>query len=144
MSEEYLTQIQQQIKASVQILSSASKRSHPSYTIDDYNDDSNSVLTASTTPTTSASTISTHISDISSTSKILKLLPTDKEQFSNYVEKLRQLNNDSDLKASLNEEVQCPGSKWFRYHHLPLTGQSEADVLRRFGAYQMDITDLLQ
>ncbi|GAA5803694.1 hypothetical protein HPULCUR_009177 [Helicostylum pulchrum] len=84
MSEEYLTQIQQQIKASVQILSSASKRSHPSYTIDDYNDDSNSVLTASTTPTTSASTISTHISDISSTSKILKLLPTDKEQFSKF------------------------------------------------------------
>jgi hypothetical protein len=59
-----------------------------------------------------------------------------------YIESLRESTDAISLKRQLTQELECPASDWirntlleylklFKYNHLPLTDQSEGDVLRR-------------
>ncbi|KAI8076666.1 uncharacterized protein B0P05DRAFT_545389 [Gilbertella persicaria] len=71
--------------------------------------------------------------------KQLVKLPDDVNK---YIESFQKVNDAVSLKAQLTQEVQCPASEWirstlleyiklFKYKHLPLTDQSEGDVLQR-------------
>ncbi|KAG1171479.1 hypothetical protein G6F71_006929 [Rhizopus microsporus] len=59
-----------------------------------------------------------------------------------YIESLQKSTDAISLKRQLTQELECPASDWisntlleylklFKYNHLPLTDQSEGDVLRR-------------